>query len=270
MRCNICNQRLGRITATHLLHRHGMSLLEFRARFPGVKIGNMPWVQGDTKETNPSLLKLSRTLKKRRVWNYSAWQEKKRSFPLEYRKLAKNGNLAELIGMVLGDGNLYKHPRTENLRITCNSKEASYIKHVGDLVSTVFFKHPSVRKRNDENAVSVDLYQGKISERLGLSCGNKIKNNAGIPSWVYLKRRYIIRCLKGLFETDGCLHEDKGNYTRCIEFKNNCSRLREDVHRGLIMLGFSPQCGSNYVRLARKKEVYSFRDLIGFRNYAAL
>ena len=115
--------------------------------------------------------------------------------------------------------------------------------------------------------MSVDLYQGQISERLSMLCGNKIRNNVGIPSWIFSDKKYILKCLKGLFETDGCFHEDKKNYTRCMEFKNYCKRLRKDTYNILLGLGFNPQIGSNYVRLARKDEVYKLKDWIDFRNY---
>lgn len=186
---------------------------------------------------------------------------------VQYKRLSKDKNLAELIGIILGDGNLYKHARTESLRVICNSKDVSYIKHIADLIKDVFQKVPSLIKRKNENVIVVSLYQCKISKRLGLPEGNKINNNIGIPQWVLFNRCYIYKCLKGLFETDGCFVENKENYTRVIEFKNNCTRLKTDVYNSLIKLGFRPQIGSNYVRLAKKEEVYNFKKLIDFRNY---
>lgn len=266
-RCNLCNQKLGRITETHLWHKHKIHFPEFMTRFPNANIGPMPWDKGDTKKNNLSLLRLSNTPKIRKEWNFSKWQRERKQNPITYKELSKDENLAELIGIILGDGNLNKHPRTENLRITRNSNDTFYVKHVSCLIRKVFGKTPSIRKRSDENAISVDFYQCEISKRLNLPCGNKIRNNAGIPSWILLNEKHALRCLKGLFETDGCFHEDPKNYTRCIEFKNNCNKLRYDVYNSLIKLNFRPQLGNNYVRLARKNEVYKFKELIDFRNY---
>lgn len=268
VKCNLCNRELGRITETHLWHKHKIHFPKFIRRFPNANIGPMPWDKGDTKENNLSLLRLSNTLKIRKEWNFSKWQRKrkKQRIPL-YKGLLKGENLAELIGIVLGDGNLYKHPRTENLRIICDSRDTGYIRHIVNLVEKIFFKKPSVIKRKNENATVVSLYQCKISARLKLGVGNKIKNNVGIPSWITSDKRFMLMCLKGLFETDGCFVEDKGNYTQIIEFKNNCRRLRDDVYAILLKFGFNPQQGSNYVRLARKNEVYRFKELIEFRNY---
>jgi intein/homing endonuclease len=157
---------------------------------------------------------------------------------MRYKKLIRNEQLAELIGIILGDGNLYRHVRTQNLRIVCNSNSTSYIKHIVGLIKRVFHKEPSAIKRKTKQAVNINLYQCKINERLGLPTGNKIKNNVGIPSWIKIKKKLAISCLKGLFETDGCFVEDKDNYTQITEFKNNCKTLREDVYSMLCKLGY--------------------------------
>lgn len=266
VRCNICNQEFGRITETHLWHRHRIHFARYIKQFPNANIGPMPWNKNETKESNLSLAKLANTLKAKREWNFSQWQKKQQK--IHYKRLQKSKHLAELIGIILGDGNLYKHPRTENLRIICNSMDTTYIQHIVILITKNFYKKPSVTKRKNENTTAVCLYQCKISKRLNLPCGNKIKNNVGIPGWVFLNKEYMRECLKGLFETDGCFHEDESNYTRCMEFKNNCIRLRNDAYRILLKLGFHPQIGNNYVRLAKKDEVYKFKDLIEFRNYS--
>lgn len=271
VKCSLCNQELGRITHTHLWHKHRRPYRKFIKQFPSANAGITSWNKGKTKDNHPGLRRLSQTLKAAKEWNFSDWQRKRKlQYVSQYKELEKDNNLAELIGIILGDGNLHKHLRTENLRITCNSKDTGYIKHIGNLIKKVFHKSPSIRKRNDVNAVSVDLYQCKISERLNLPCGDKIRNNVGIPSWILSDKRYALKCLKGLFETDGCFHVDTNNYTRIIEFKNNCKKLREDVYCSLIKLGFNPQRGYNYIRLARKDEVYRFKEIIDFRNYFAL
>ena len=268
VKCSLCNQELGRITETHLWYKHKIHFSKFIRRFPDADIGPMPWKNGETKATNLSLLKLSNTLRIKEKWNFSKWQkERKRQQIIQYKELLKCDNLAELTGIILGDGNLYKHSRTENLRVICNSKDTAYIQHIADLITEIFRKTPSIIKRKNENATVVCLYQCKISKRLGLPYGNKIKNNVGVPHWILLNKDYMRRCLKGLFETDGCFHEDIKNYTRCMEFKNNCARLRKDAYNILLKLGFNPQLGTNYVRLARRNEVYRFKELIDFRNY---
>lgn len=241
-----------------------MHFSKFIRQFPDANAGLIPWNKGKTKETHPSLLRLSKALKTKKEWNFSKWQG---NIKINYVEPEKNGTLAELIGIILGDGNLYKHSRTDSLRIICNSQDKFYIQHIVKLIKSIFKKEPSAIKRKNENTVAISLYQCAIIRRLNLPAGNKITNNVGIPSWISLDKKYMIQCLKGLFETDGCFQEDKNNYTQYIELKNNCKKLREDVYKILLKLGFTPQFGKNYVRLAKRNEVYKFKDLIDFRNY---
>ena len=175
-----------------------------------------------------------------------------------YSPLEKTADLAELIGIILGDGHLTRYVRTERLVITCGFKKTRYIKQVAQIVKNVFSKPPSIIKRKTKEAFDISLYQCDLSKRLGVPTGNKIKNDVGVPAWIKKNKEYIIRCLKGLFETDGCFQRDPSNYAQYIELKNLCSRIKLDTYYMLIGLGYNPQISTRYVRLARKNEVSSF------------
>jgi len=181
--------------------------------------------------------------------------------------LKKSKALSELIGIILGDGHIHKFPRTEKLVITCDKSQSNYISHICKLVEGIFLKTPSLFIRKKENVIDVCLYQCKISLRLKIASGNKIRNNVGIPSWVFKSKRLVTACLKGLFETDGCFQRDNDNYAQYIELKNCCERIRKDTFKALLLLGYSPQLGKDYVRLARREEVYKFKEAIKFREY---
>ncbi len=78
------------------------------------------WNKGLTKETNKSVKQTSLTMKKKKVYNFSRWREKMiKSGQIKsvYKDLKRDGNLAELIGVVLGDGHIGIFPRTERLLI---------------------------------------------------------------------------------------------------------------------------------------------------------
>lgn len=97
-----------------------------------------------------------------------------------------------------------------------------------------------------------------IDKALGLKVGDKIKNKVKIPNWILEKKKFLVRCLKGLFETDGNYSENKKFYVQFIEFENRCPELRLSVYKALKSLGYNPQLGNRYVRLARGKEVIDF------------
>ena len=222
------------------------------------------WNKGHTKLTHPSLLKMSRTLAAKKKWNFSEWQAKQPK--IDY-SIDKSEEWAELVGITLGDGNIFRFPRTERLIIACNSKDNKYICHIANLVQKVLKKKPQIKKCKNTNCIHIKLYQCHLNKRLQMPSGDKIKNKVAIPEEIGMNRNLLIRCLKGLFETDGSFTIDKKNYTRVIEFKNMSRPLLNDVYSGLKGLDYNPQFGKNYVRLARKNEVYNFANLIQFRRY---
>lgn len=287
-KCLLCGKTFKVITNTHLKAKHGLSVSEYKAAFPGAIAGfsfapnkldrkdprfvkwrqslrgRTPWNKGLTKEVHPSLSRLSKTMASRNQFNFSSWLEEKRKIGSRY--LVKSEDLAELIGVMLGDGCIEKFPRTERLYVSFNSKDNSYIKHVATLLKKIFQKEPSLYRSKAENSVRLSLYQNNLSERLEIPTGNKIKNDVKVPKWIKGSKAFTRKCLKGLFETDGSFVIDSKNYTYVIEFKNKCSRLLTDVCDMLNNLGFHPQKGKTYVRMARKAEVNNFISFINFRN----
>lgn len=269
IKCCICGQKFKKITNAHLDKQHGISASEFLEKYPNADRGLVPWNKGKTKYTHPSLTKLSQRLARQKSWNFSIWQKsyKERLKQTRKEKLTRNNNLAELIGIILGDGCLSSLPRTESLRVVCNSEQQGYIAHIAALIQKTFNQQPVVRKRKNQKATDIVLYRCNLSRSLNIPCGNKIKNEVAIPSWIKRDKIYSIDCLKGLFETDGCFHEDRDNYTQIIEFKNNCKNLLQGVYQILKDLGYHPQFGKNYIRLARKEEALELKILIDFRKY---
>jgi len=124
VRCPICNEEFRRITNTHLSKGHKITGFEFSRKFPNSDRGMIPWNKGQTKDTHPSLAKLARTMAVRR--NFDSWNEKRRK-SIDYN-IKRSGDLAELIGIILGDGNLTNLPRTEQLRVVCNFRTARLYK----------------------------------------------------------------------------------------------------------------------------------------------
>ena len=73
VKCILCNRKLVRMTHTHLWHIHHMRPAVFMERYPDADWGVIPWNKGQTKETHPSLAKLSANLKLQKEWNFSRW-----------------------------------------------------------------------------------------------------------------------------------------------------------------------------------------------------
>ena len=228
------------------------------------------WNKGQTKNTHSSVLKISETMKRKKIDNFAKWREvarKKGIIPSNYPKLDKNGNLAELIGLILGDGHICKHKRTESLRISLNSNNQGLVKRIAFLIEDIFCKKPHVGKKSYSDCATVTIYQKFLSKRLRIPAGSKKDIIHKIPSWILLKKECKIRFLRGLYEADGshCIHLP--TYTHKFIFKNCNDSLLEIVYNLLVQLGFNPHVSKYTVQISKKDEVKAAVELLEFRKY---
>ena len=228
-----------------------------------------PWNKGQTKETNSSVAKISRTFRKKKIDNFSEWRRKKQKEGRwnTYKELKKDGDCAELIGAVLGDGSIYSFPRTEYLRIVCNTVYPGWIKRCALLVERVFGKKPHVAKRRASNCANITLYQKNIGERLGISPGSKGRRVFKTPGWILKNDDFIIRYLRGLYEAEGSLSVHKPTYTYKFIFANQNESLLDQVEYLWEHLGFHPHRSKYKVQISKKSEVFAASELMEFRKY---
>ena len=114
------------------------------------------WNKGQTKHTNPSVKKISDTMKLRGINNFKNWMDRMRTegkIKSEYSPFKKDGDLAELIGVILGDGHIRPYPRTEELSIFSNSNNPGFVERYATLVEKIFGK-----KRNSSGKIDAKIY----------------------------------------------------------------------------------------------------------------
>ena len=121
-----------------------------------------------------------------------------------------NENIAELTGVILGDGHL--HTKHNMITIVGSLEDLNYYQErVQRLFEKVFNKSATLRKRNDRNAYYLTLSSKKsmlfLTDVVGLKRGSKV--NASIPKIIFSQKKYIRAFLRGLFDTDGCLKFSK-------------------------------------------------------------
>ncbi|RJQ35148.1 hypothetical protein C4568_01495 [Candidatus Parcubacteria bacterium] len=228
------------------------------------------WSKGFTKDTHPSVRKISETMRKKKIDNFAVWRKKAKAngrIPSEYPLLEKNGDLAELIGVVLGDGHIQKFPRTERLLIFSNSNNKVFVRRYAKLVQKFFNKEPYVYKQSKENCIRISLYQKHISKRLGVPAGPRKDLNFTVPRWILKDRAHIIRYLRGLYEAEGSYSVHAATYTHKFVFTNTNQSLLKIVVKLLKVLGFSPHYDALRVQISRKTEVANAIELLGFRKY---
>lgn len=228
------------------------------------------WNKGLTKETSDSVRKTSETMRHKKIDNFKQWRDRQireGKLKSEYAPLTKDGNLAELLGVILGDGNIGQFPRSEVLRIVENGSYSKCVERHAWLVEQVFGKKPHVGKRKESLAVNITIYEKKISKRLGIPTGSKRDLNYKLPRWIASNEEYCKRFLRGLYESDGSYSEHAPTYTYKFIFTNKNKSLLDIVFRLQTKLGFHPHRSRYAIQISRRKEVQMAKNMIKFRHY---
>jgi len=125
----------------------------------------------------------------------------------------KDENLAEFIGICLGDGTLTKY----FVRISLNFRnEQPFAKYVSELCKTIFGIYPKLRKDNRGDTLYLTVYSIKVCKFLNKICklpyGSKLKNKAKIPDFILKDLKLSLSCLRGLVDTDGTIYKGGSVY----------------------------------------------------------
>jgi intein/homing endonuclease len=121
-------------------------------------------------------------------------------------KFAKDKNLAEMVGVILGDGHIAKND--QEVKISLNPmKEPEYVNHVLRLFEKTLHVKPGQYSPPDKEE-DIKIYSGrkgisKELQNLGLIPGNKVENQVDVPNWIKENTEFTKSCIKGLFDTDG-------------------------------------------------------------------
>lgn len=73
----------------------------------------MPWNKGFTKNNHPGVMKISQTMRDKHIDNFKRWRDRMRKLgkiPKDYPNFSFSKELAEYIGVILGDGNIITFP----------------------------------------------------------------------------------------------------------------------------------------------------------------
>lgn len=174
------------------------------------------------------------------------------------KKIRKCGELAEFIGIMLGDGNIYRN----RIKIAFDKRNEKYLSYVERLFENLFGVKFKKTVYSETNQAYLYYYNKRLIEKLillGLKRGHKIKKNIGIPGWIKENKNYVRRCIKGLIDTDGCIYFSKRDKQKYIKFTNFNRQLLEDFKKTTSMLNYSfVKANKNNWCLYRKDEVARF------------
>lgn len=174
------------------------------------------------------------------------------------KKGTKEEDMAEFIGIMLGDGSFYGN----TVRIAFDKRNINYIKHVEDLFYKIFkieLKKYVVSTTNQAYLYRCNKNVAYILQNLGLKRGNKIKNQVGIPGWIKQNKKFSRRCIRGLIDTDGCIYTCKRERQTYIKFTNHSLQLLNDFKEINNNLGYSfVKSGKTNTAIYKKEQVVRF------------
>lgn len=183
-------------------------------------------------------------------------------------------DLAEFVGMVIGDGGLTKY----QLKITTNAKEKAYVAYQKRLIKKIFGINPSEHLR-ENSYINVEVSRKKLvdfcKDIIGLSPGDKLKQGLDVPLWIKNNSDYQKCCLRGLIDTDGSLfyekHKIKGKiyqYPR-LNFVSCSPALIKSVFDMFYNLGFHPVVRRNNsaVQIEDYQEIKRYFKVISSSNW---
>lgn len=184
----------------------------------------------------------------------------------------KNADLAEFVGIMIGDGGITK----KQVIVSLNRKtEKLYSVFVKEFLEKLFQVKPSIYHK-DKSGTDITISRTRLvafCKSIGLKIGNKLKQDLDIPEWIRKDKNFEIPCIRGLVDTDGCIfnecHKIKGKrycYPR-FAFTSASKQLRVSVFEILKELDFTPRMRHNKdVQLENREEIIKYFKLIGTNN----
>lgn len=196
------------------------------------------------------------------------------------------GNLAEIIGIMMGDGNLYFTKRKHyQIRISGHKRDdrAYLLKWVKPLFQKTFEVNVYEKYHKTKNEMFICVNSNRVARILikyGFPAGRKSINKIRIPKWILKNKIFLKRCVRGLIDTDGFVYPvslEKSKYPR-IGFVSSISTLRDSFSKAMKKLNFniskwtlrkSGWTGNYSVgqcTITRKEDVIRYYKEIGFKN----
>ena len=189
---------------------------------------------------------------------------------ITYRNINYNVNipkiyseqLAEMIGILLGDGHLTPTQVTVTL-----GKKDEYVDYVSDLMEQLFKVRPKVITTKDGHYV---IYLGSARlVRWFLNMGlvfNKVGSQVNMPSWCFKNKRFLKNAVRGLIDTDGSVYKLRSGNVQ-MSFCNRSLPLLKSARLALLSLGLFPSQISGYnFYITRKDDLHRYYHKIGFNN----
>ncbi|HXS14717.1 MAG TPA: LAGLIDADG family homing endonuclease [Candidatus Saccharimonadales bacterium] len=179
-----------------------------------------------------------------------------------------NNDLAEFVGICLGDGCVSKY----QISITLNSHaDKDYIPYVASLIKKLFPEPSlSIVERKD-NATDIKINSSIVANFLRDM--GVIPNKKIVPLWVYSSIPFRQACVRGLFDTEGSIsfkrYKGKNGivFYKQLNFRNTDVKFMKLVRDVLFEIGLKPTMTlKRSLYISNQKSLNTFLEKIGFSN----
>ena len=176
--------------------------------------------------------------------------------------------LAEFIGICLGDG----YASGYQSGVTLNSiADKEYVPYVEKLVRKLFVGAGiSVTKRK-ENAVDIRINSKQVVNFLKQN--GVVSNAKYVPDWILKNPNYVLRCVRGLIDTEGSISfkvykgSAKISVYKQLNFRNFNIELMIFIRDSIANLGLKPTSTLKHsLYLSNDRSIAVYTRLVGFSN----
>ncbi len=187
-------------------------------------------------------------------------------------KPRKSVQLAEFIGIMMGDGGMHKYQAVITLH---HIDDREYIDFVSRRIQKLFRIKPALYHIPRSSVFNIVVSRAAMVtylHSLGLPIGNKVKQQFDIPDWIKENKKFVIACVRGLVDTDGSVfthsYKVKGKWYhyKKLSFTSYSEPLRFSVAKILADLGMSPRVTRKDVRLDSISDMEKYFSIIGSHN----
>jgi hypothetical protein len=175
--------------------------------------------------------------------------------------------------IMLGDGCL---PGNYQINIAFLAKDVKeYTVYFGRLIKTLFSVKSHIYWQKNTNGAEMVMGGSNLVDFLveqGLEKGNKVKQQVGVPEWIYANSEYRVAYLRGLMDTDGGAYRHKYFVNgklyeyRKLAFTNYSRPLLFFVYSTLLVLGYRARTQDNHVFLYSAPETKRYFKEVGTHN----
>ncbi|MEK7644996.1 MAG: LAGLIDADG family homing endonuclease [Patescibacteria group bacterium] len=171
-------------------------------------------------------------------------------------------DLAEFIGIMLGDGHLSHF----QVVVTLGTKEIPYTRYVRRLITKIFKAKASISIRADGYR---DVYLGSTVVTKWLRThglvSNKVLGQVAPPEWIFTKPSFKAAFVRGMFDTDGSVYRLR--FGAQVSFSNRSMPLLRSLQLALRQLQYTPSEISGYqLYLTKNSDLRRFFTEIRPRN----